>query len=236
MILVHASLQMGTSPDKESRAPASSGGHHLQWTAMARRIPEVVPNVAEDGHPILPFASEDLWREWLVKHHELSQGVWLKIAKKESGIPSVSYSQALDVALCFGWIDGQKNKLDETSWLQRFTPRRARSVWSSINRERVAVLLEKELMVAAGLREVERAKADGRWDSAYQGQRTAEIPEDLAEELATNQKAADFFSALDRANRYAILYRLGQAKRPETRARKLQQFLEMLKKGDKLHP
>jgi uncharacterized protein YdeI (YjbR/CyaY-like superfamily) len=191
---------------------------------------------AKQDLPVLPFASRDAWEAWLAEHHATSAGVWLKIAKKGSGIASVSYSEALDAALCYGWIDGQKDKLDGDHWLQRFTPRQPRSKWSKNNCERVAALVARGEMKPAGLREVERAKADGRWAAAYEGQRTAEVPDDLRQELDGNERARAFFASLDGANRYAILYRLHEAKKPETRARRLKQFVTMLAEGKKLHP
>ena len=185
--------------------------------------------------PTLPFATVGEFERWLETNHDAAAGLWLKIAKKDSGIPSVTYPEALDVALCFGWIDGQKRPFDGNHWLQRFTPRKARSRWSKINCDKVDALVERGAMRAAGLREVEAAKADGRWDTAYAGQRTASVPDDLAEALAANEPAAAFFATLDSTNRYAILYRVGDAKRPETRARRITQFVAMLAEGRKLH-
>jgi len=185
---------------------------------------------------VISFESRDAWEAWLAEHHASSPGLWVKVAKKGSGIATVSYSEALDVALCYGWIDGQKDKLDGDYWLQRFTPRRPRSKWSRINRDRVAALLAGGAMKPAGLREVERAKADGRWEAAYHGQRAAAVPDDLRRELAGNAAAREFFATLDSANRYAILYRLQEAKRPETRARRLKTFVAMLSEGKKIHP
>ncbi|MBV8199939.1 MAG: YdeI/OmpD-associated family protein [Acidobacteria bacterium] len=186
--------------------------------------------------PILAFESRNAWEEWLAEHHASSSGIWLKIAKKGSGLATVSYSEALDAALCYGWIDGQKGKLDSDYWLQRFTPRRPRSQWSKINCERVGALIAKGTMRPAGLREVERAKTDGRWDAAYQGQRTSQVPDDLRRELESNDRAREFFATLSSANRYAILYRLQEAKKPETRARRLRQYVTMLSEGKKFHP
>jgi uncharacterized protein YdeI (YjbR/CyaY-like superfamily) len=186
--------------------------------------------------PVLFFPSRAAWEAWLAQHHASSAGLWLKFAKQGSGIDSVSYPQALEVALCYGWIDGQKDKLDDRHWLQRFTPRGPRSRWSKINRAKAVELIESGEMRPAGLREVERAKADGRWDAAYAGQRTAEVPDDLRRELDKDPAAREFFAALDSANRYAILYRLQEAKRPETRARRLAKFLQMLRDRKKLHP
>jgi uncharacterized protein YdeI (YjbR/CyaY-like superfamily) len=162
-----------------------------------------------------------------------SEGLWLKIAKKGSGIESVNYDQAVEVALCYGWIDGQVRKLNEDHYLQRFTPRRPRSKWSKINRKKAMELIERGEMRAAGLREVERAKADGRWDAAYDSPRTATVPEDLLKELEKNEQARKFFYELDSRNRYAILYQIQDAKRPETRARRIAKYVAMLAEQQK---
>lgn len=164
-----------------------------------------------------------------------SGGIWLKIAKKGAAEPSVSYAEALELALCFGWIDSQKRGLDEEHFLQRFTPRRPRGRWSKINREKCEALIASGAMRPAGLAEVEAAKADGRWDAAYAGARRAEVPDDLQRELDASPAAAAFFAELDGANRYAILYRLDEAKRPETRERRLRKFVAMLERGEKIH-
>jgi len=189
-----------------------------------------------DQDPRLSFPSRAAWEAWLEQHHARSSGVWLMIAKQGSGIVTVTYADAIDGALCWGWIDGQKGKLDDDHWLQRFTPRRPRSRWSRINRERAAALIARGEMRAAGLSEVERAKADGRWEAAYHAQSTAQVPEDLRRELANDDAAREFFETLDSANRYAILYRLHDAKRPETRARRLAKFVAMLAAHQKIHP
>jgi uncharacterized protein YdeI (YjbR/CyaY-like superfamily) len=186
--------------------------------------------------PVLPFPSSESWDEWLAEHHDSSDGLWVKIAKKASGIATVAYPAVLEVALSYGWIDGQRKAFDETWFLQKFTPRRARSRWSRINRDKAVELIESGRMKPAGLREVERAKADGRWEAAYDSQRKIEVPDDLRRELDADPAAREFFEGLDSQNRYAILYRLQDAKRPETRARRLTQFVEMLKEGRKLHP
>ena len=187
------------------------------------------------GEPVLPFASAAAWEGWLEKNHETSTGLWLKIAKKGSGIDSVTYAEALDAALCFGWIDGQKGAWDERFFLQRFTPRGRRSKWSQVNREHVARLIAAGRMRPAGLAEVERAKADGRWQAAYAPPSRMEVPDDLRRALDADPKAKAAFEALDRTNRYAMLYRLGDAKRPETRARRLAQYVEMLARGERIH-
>src|SRR3954447_2698885 len=170
-----------------------------------------------DDLPIFLFASPAELEAWLDKNHAATEGIWLKIAKKDSGVESVAYAEALELALCFGWIDSQKRGFDEKHFLQRFTPRRPRGKWSQINREKAEGLIAAGAMRAAGLAEVEAAKADGRWDAAYAGQRTAEVPADLQLELDGNEAAREFFASLDRANRYAILYRLEEAKRTAAR-------------------
>ena len=184
----------------------------------------------------LAFPSGAEWEAWLDEHHGESDGVWIRIAKKGSGLESVRYPEVLESALCFGWIDGRREALDERHFLQRFTPRRARSPWSKINRATAERLIAEGRMRPSGLAEVERAKADGRWDAAYDGQRTMEVPDDLQRELDARPAAAEFFAGLNSQNRYAILYRLQDAKRPETRARRLAQFVAMLEAGERIHP
>jgi uncharacterized protein YdeI (YjbR/CyaY-like superfamily) len=186
--------------------------------------------------PVVPFASREAWALWLEERHATSDGLWLKIAKKGSGIDTVTYSEALEVALCYGWIDGQKASFDDRYWLQRFTPRRARSKWSKVNRRKAMELIERDDMKPAGLREVERAKADGRWDAAYDAQSTARVPEDLRRELERNEAAREFFETLNSANRYAILYQIQDAKKPETRARRIEKYVAMLGEGKKIYP
>lgn len=188
-----------------------------------------------DDLPILLFASPADLEVWLDSNHAGSRGLWLKIAKKGSGVDSVSYAEALELALSFGWIDSQKRGFDERHFLQRFTPRRPRGKWSRINREKAERLIASGAMRPAGLAEVEAAKADGRWDAAYPGQRTAEVPADLQRELEKSDAAREFFATLDSANRYAILYRLDDAKKPETRERRLLKFIAMLERGEKIH-
>ena len=189
-----------------------------------------------DGLPVLSFASEQEWRAWLAENHSTATGVWVSIAKKASGIESVRYPEVLEHAICFGWIDGRRERLDELRFLQRFTPRRARSPWSRINRQKAEALIAAKRMTPAGHAEVERARADGRWERAYAPQREAVVPEDLQRELDARPAAAAAFATLSAQNRYAILYRLDQAKRPETRARRLDAYLAMLEAGETLHP
>ena len=185
--------------------------------------------------PIIPFATPESWQTWLAEHHATSPGLWLKLAKKATGIPSITYDEALDSALCYGWIDGQKGSYDEQFWLQRFTPRRPKSKWSKRNREIVARLVEEGKMQPAGLREVELAQQDGRWQAAYDSQANAAVPDDLQAMLDKNPKAQAFFNQLNSVNRYAILYRIHDAKRPETRARRIEKFVAMLNEHKKLY-
>jgi uncharacterized protein YdeI (YjbR/CyaY-like superfamily) len=181
------------------------------------------------------FDSREVWEAWLDEHHATAPEAWVKIAKKASGIPSVSYDEAVEVALCYGWIDGQMRSLDSDFYVQRFTPRSRRSRWSKLNREKVARLIETGAMKPAGLREVELAKADGRWDAAYDSPTTATVPDDLREALEQNRRASRAFASLDSRNRYAILHRLQEAKKPQTRQRRIEQFVAMLAKGKKLY-
>jgi uncharacterized protein YdeI (YjbR/CyaY-like superfamily) len=186
--------------------------------------------------PIVSFASAGAWASWLSSHHGSSRGAWLKIAKKGSGQPSVTYAEALEACLAWGWIDGQKRGLDETWWLQKVTPRGPKSLWSKINCQKTTALIETGKMKPAGLAEVERAKHDGRWERAYDSQKTVTVPPDLAKALAANPRASRFFDTLESHNRYAVLFRVHGAKTPETRARRIEQFVAMLAKHEKLHP
>jgi uncharacterized protein YdeI (YjbR/CyaY-like superfamily) len=189
----------------------------------------------KDGKPILAFASQAEWEAWLDAEHAASDGVWLKFAKKGSGVETVVYAEALDVALCYGWIDSQVARLDERFYLQKFTPRRARSRWSQINREKIEALTKQGRMKPAGLEQVELAKADGRWDAAYASPANVEMPDDLQAVLDANPRAAAFWETLNKSNRFAILYQLEDAKKPETRARRLAKFAGMLERGEKLY-
>jgi uncharacterized protein YdeI (YjbR/CyaY-like superfamily) len=188
------------------------------------------------GLPVLRFEDAGAWERWLEARGGEAPGLWLRLAKKAAPLQSLSYAEALDVALCWGWIDGQKRGYDEHSWLQKFTPRRAKSVWSKINREKVHALTESGRMRPAGLAAVEAAKADGRWDAAYDSQRTATVPDDLAAALEASPAAKAGFEALNGANRYAILWRVQTAKRAETRARNIEKFVAMLERGETIHP
>jgi uncharacterized protein YdeI (YjbR/CyaY-like superfamily) len=183
---------------------------------------------------IKPFASKTKWVEWLARQHDKSTGVWLKLAKKDSGIKSVTYEEALDVALCYGWIDGQKKGFDDKYWLQKFTPRGKKSIWSKINTEKAERLIASGEMKPAGLAAIEAAKQDGRWDAAYASQKNITIPEDFQAALDKNKKAKASFARLKSAERYSFLFRIHNAKKPETRAKHIQKFVEMLEREEKL--
>ena len=181
------------------------------------------------------FRSSQELRAWLAKEHARAPGLLLRIYKKDSGVPSVTYAEALDQALCFGWIDGQKLPFDESSWVQKFTPRRAKSGWSKQNVAHVDRLIRERQMTPAGLKEVEAAKADGRWAAAYDSSATATVPAEFLEELARNAKAKQFYATLNKANLYAIAYRLQTAKRPETKVKRINMIIDMLARGEKFH-
>jgi uncharacterized protein YdeI (YjbR/CyaY-like superfamily) len=181
------------------------------------------------------FPSSREWKVWLAANHAKSDGIWLRLAKKGSAIRSLTYAEALDVALCYGWIDALKKGESDDAWLQRFTPRRSKSIWSKVNREKAMALIEAGRMQPAGLEQVDRAKQDGRWEGAYDSPAGAEVPDDLQTALDANARAAAFFRTLDRANRYAVLWRVQTAKKAETRARRIRQFVEMLERHEKLH-
>jgi uncharacterized protein YdeI (YjbR/CyaY-like superfamily) len=195
-----------------------------------------VPGTPPKTLPIVSFRNVRAWSKWLASNYASSRGLWLKIAKKGSSAQSVTYAQALEVALTWGWIDGQKGKLDEAWWLQRFTPRGPKSLWSKINRAKAIGLIEAGKMKQPGLAEVERAKKDGRWEAAYDSQSRARIPPDLARAFATNPEAAGFFEQLESHNRYAVLFRIHTAKRAETRAMRIEKLIGMLARREKLHP
>ncbi|MFC9116009.1 MULTISPECIES: YdeI/OmpD-associated family protein [Streptomyces] len=186
--------------------------------------------------PVLGFDTQEDWETWLEEHQGDAAGVWLRIPRKGSGLPGIDYATALESALCHGWIDGHKKSLDETHWIQRFTPRRPRSRWSAVNRQKALDLIARGRMRPAGLREVEKAQADGRWDAAYASQRTATVPDDLRAALDARPAAREFFDTLDSRNRYAILHRVEEAKRAQTRAARIEKFVTMLAAGEKLYP
>jgi uncharacterized protein YdeI (YjbR/CyaY-like superfamily) len=185
--------------------------------------------------PVEMFDTPRDWERWLKKHHTSSPGLWMRIAKKGAEIRSTTYDEAVELALCYGWIDGQKKSYDDASWIQKFTPRGPRSIWSKINREKVGRLIENGKMQPAGLAAVERAKANGQWEAAYESQSKASLPDDFHEALDRNPKAKKFFATLNSANRYAMFFRIQTAKKPETRARRIQQFVEMLERHEKLY-
>lgn len=189
-----------------------------------------------DNLPIILFASQQDWEAWLEEHHADTKGIWVKMAKKETGIPSITYAEAVEGALCYGWIDGQKVSFDEQHWLQKFTPRRPKSMWSKVNCDKVTALVASGRMQPAGMQQIELAKADGRWEAAYDSQSKSTIPDDFQRELDNNQKAKEFFATLNSANRYAFLYRIQTAKKPETRSARIQKFIEMLANNEKFHP
>ena len=190
--------------------------------------------MAKTEQPVLFFATQGELEAWIDEHGEQSDGIWLKFAKKDSGIESVVYAEAVEIALSYGWIDGQAKRLDEHHYLQRFTPRRARSKWSKINREKAERLIAEGRMRPAGLREVERAKKDGRWNEAYDSPSTATVPDDFQAALDAEPAAAEFFASLGSIKRYSFLYRIADAKRPETRAKRIAEYVELLARGETL--
>jgi uncharacterized protein YdeI (YjbR/CyaY-like superfamily) len=187
--------------------------------------------VAKAEQPVVFFATPDELGAWMDEHAEESDGIWLKFAKKASGIPSVVYADAVEIALCHGWIDGQAKRLDDDHYLQRFTPRRARSKWSKINRQKAERLIAEGRMRLGGLSEVERAKQDGRWDEAYDSATTATVPDDFREALDAEPAAREFFESLGNTKRYAFLYHIRDAKRPDTRAKRIAEYVELLRVG-----
>ena len=186
--------------------------------------------------PILTFSSTEDFTSWMAKHHKESSGIWIRLFKIKSKVPTITYAAALDVALCYGWIDGQKKSYDTESWLQKFTPRRRKSIWSQRNRERVERLYKSGLMQPAGIEEVEAAKADGRWEQAYESAGNMTVPTDFLNELAKDKKAEAFFKTLNKTNLYSIVWRLQTAKKLETRNKRMKAILDMLKKEEKFHP
>lgn len=213
---------------RQSRAnrtvPFTRNGEHMKNAAK--------PATA---FPTELFGSRDDWYAWLDENHGASRGIWLQIAKKGADTLTVSYADALEVALCFGWIDGQKQSHSAQFWLQRFTPRSGKSVWSKINKDKAIALIEAGQMQAAGLKAVDAAKRDGRWDAAYASASKAAVPDDLQAALDANKQARDFFQTLDSRNRYGILYRVQNAKKAETRSRRISQFVQMLARHETLY-
>ncbi|OGH14898.1 MAG: bacteriocin-protection protein, YdeI/OmpD-associated family [Candidatus Levybacteria bacterium RIFCSPHIGHO2_01_FULL_38_26] len=185
--------------------------------------------------PIIYFKTQEEWEKWLSKNFDKSDGIWLKFYKKNSGIATVTYDQALDEALCFGWIDGQAKSFDEKSYLQRFTPRRSKSIWSKKNTEHITRLTKLGKMKPSGTKAVEAAKADGRWQKAYESPKNMTVPEDFLKELVKNKKAYDFFKTLNKTNTFTVSWQLHNAKRPETRERRMRKFIQMLERREKLY-
>lgn len=185
--------------------------------------------------PILTFSTAKAWENWLAENHDKSEGIWIRFAKKASGIPSVTPVEALDAALCYGWIDGQRNKFDDRYYLNKYTRRSARSLWSKRNCDIALRLIEDKKMQPAGFREIEKAKADGRWEKAYDSPANMKVPEDFLNALKKDKKAYQFFKTLNKTNTYAIAWRLQTAKKPETRQRRMQKLLEMMAAEQKLH-
>jgi uncharacterized protein YdeI (YjbR/CyaY-like superfamily) len=194
-------------------------------------MPPMVPNPKH----IRSFTAGAAFAAWMKANHARADEIWIKVHRKDSGLPSITCAEALDVALCYGWIDGQKGRYDETHWLQRFTPRRPRSKWSQTNRDKVEALVSAGRMRPCGQAQVDAAKADGRWAAAYAGQKSATVPDDLADALAADPQAKAFFETLSGANRFAILYRVHDAKKPQTRAARIAKFVEMCHDHETLH-
>jgi uncharacterized protein YdeI (YjbR/CyaY-like superfamily) len=205
-------------------------------TGQPRKLFWVWRNNGAQFMQTLHFKTSADFRHWLEKNHTESDGIWLRIFKKDSHEKSLTYAEALDQALCYGWIDGQKKTLDKLSWLQKFTPRRPKSGWSKINTQHVDRLIKAGAMTPAGMEAVEAAKGDGRWETAYASSRNATPPEDFLKELSKNDKAAAFFKTLNKANVYAIVYRLETAKKPETREKRMKTILAMMEQGKAFHP
>jgi uncharacterized protein YdeI (YjbR/CyaY-like superfamily) len=186
--------------------------------------------------PVMFFGEQQSLENWLENNHDTSPGIRLQIAKKNSGVVTVSYDEALESVLCYGWVDSQKEKFDEKMWVQRFTPRGAKSIWSKVNKDKAELLITNGRMKPSGFKAIEVAKKNGQWDKAYESQSIASLPEDFAIELERNVKAKAFYDTLDRQNKYSFLFRIHNAKKPETRAKRIQQFVTMLEKGEKIYP
>lgn len=186
--------------------------------------------------PVMLFVDQGSWEEWLEQHHDDSPGVRLQIAKKQSGLDSITYDEALEVALCYGWVDSQKEAWDERLWIQRFTKRGKRSIWSKVNKDKAERLIAEGRMKPPGFAAIEAAKVNGEWDKAYESQSNASLPEDFAQLLDRHPQAKAFYETLNKANQYAITFRIHSAKKPETRTKRMTQFIEMLEKGEKIYP
>jgi uncharacterized protein YdeI (YjbR/CyaY-like superfamily) len=202
---------------------------------MKKAAKKAAKSTRLDSDPVHDFVNQKDWEKWLKENHRASSGIWMRLAKKASGIPSITYAEALESALCYGWIDGLKRPHSDTAWLQRFTPRRSRSMWSQINREKALALIEAKRMQAAGLEEVERAKQDGRWELAYGSQSALKTDPDFQKALNKSPRAKKFFKTISAANRYAILWRIQTAKKAETRERRIREYIARLEKGETLH-
>lgn len=189
----------------------------------------------KEDQPVIPFASQQIWEQWLEQNHLEANGVWIQFYKKDSGIATVTYPEAVDSALCYGWIDAQSRSIDELSYKQHFTPRRTKSIWSKRNIENIARLTEAGRMKPAGFKQVEAAQADGRWQQAYDSPSNMTLPEDFANELAKNERASAFYNSLNKTNKYAVGWRIQTAKRPETKEKRMREILEMLERGEKFH-
>ena len=194
-----------------------------------------IKSISSDVLKTISFSNAEDWNKWLDKHHQTSPGIWIRFFKKNSGISSISHAEALDEALCYGWIDGQLKKFDDNSWLQKFTARRTKSIWSKKNTLRAEQLIKLNKMKTAGLKEINNAKKDGRWTKAYDSPGNMNIPDDFLEKLSKDKKALKFFNTLNRVNKYAISWRLQTAKKPETRLKRMDNILDMLSKGEKFH-
>jgi uncharacterized protein YdeI (YjbR/CyaY-like superfamily) len=210
-----------------------SGSKMRKKTAASKPAPSKAGDNTQPDSRL--FKDQAAWSAWLDKNHARSSGVWLRLAKKNSGLQSVTYAAALEAALCYGWIDGHKRPESDQAWLQRFCPRSAKSIWSRINREKALVLIKSGRMMPAGQRAIEQARSNGRWESAYDSPSRASVPDDFQAALKISPKAKSFFETLDRANRYAVLFRIQTAKRQETRTRNIQKFIAMLERGEKIH-
>jgi uncharacterized protein YdeI (YjbR/CyaY-like superfamily) len=195
----------------------------------------IITKTNRNDLPIISFVSQAKWRQWLEENHAISTGIWLRFYKKASGIATIVYAEALEEALCYGWIDGQLKKYDENSYFQKFTPRRSRSMWSKRNLEKVVALEKAGKMKPAGLKEIDAAKSDGRWEAAYDSPAAMKIPDDFLFELSKDKKALSFFEKLDKTNRYTIGWRLQTARNPEIRAKRMKMILDMLARGEKYH-
>jgi uncharacterized protein YdeI (YjbR/CyaY-like superfamily) len=226
LLLYRRNSSSGKKLDAVDHVPVSDSNVRMAKRAVAPTKPDLQTR---------QFRSPAAWEKWLAAHHESTGGIWIKFAKKDSGIATVVYKEALDVALCYGWIDGQVKSVDAAFYLQRFTPRRAKSTWSKINCGHVARLIEAGKMQPAGLKQIDAAKADGRWDAAYAGPKNVSAPEDLLAALKASPVAEKFFQTLSSRNRYAILYRIHDAKRAETRMTRIENFVKMLEAGKTLH-